>query len=256
MDAGANLEPHPQNLVQYAVMGSRYSQQLLGYPRPRVAVFSIGSEDMKGNELTLETYRLLKQTDLNFVGNIDGHDLFNNVADVIVADAFVGNAVLKACESTARLVSGWLRHEIQRNPLRMLGGLLAATRSGRSSARPIPTSTAARSCSGSTASASRPTGRARPTRSRTPCAWPPSLSKDSSTSTSSRRSGEPMPNSKQHLRNPRPKHPPRSVHIVGTGSYVPDRVLTNADLEKMVDTTDEWITSRTGIRELRRWWTG
>ena len=126
MDAGANLEPHPQNLVQYAVMGSRYSQQLLGYPRPRVAVFSIGSEDMKGNELTLETYRLLKQTDLNFVGNIDGHDLFNNVADVIVADAFVGNAVLKACESTARLVSGWLRTEIKRNPLRMLGGLLAA----------------------------------------------------------------------------------------------------------------------------------
>ena len=126
MDAGANLEPHPQNLVQYAVMGSRYSQQLLGYPRPRVAVFSIGSEDMKGNELTLETYRLLKQTDLNFVGNIDGHDLFNNVADVIVADAFVGNAVLKACESTARLVSGWLRQEIRRNPLRMLGGLLAA----------------------------------------------------------------------------------------------------------------------------------
>jgi glycerol-3-phosphate acyltransferase PlsX len=80
---------------------------------------------MKGNELTLETYRLLKQTDLNLIGNIDGHDLFANIADVIVTDAFVGNAVLKACESTARLVSCWLKDEIKKNPLRMLGAMLA-----------------------------------------------------------------------------------------------------------------------------------
>src|ERR1041385_931793 len=96
MDAGANLEPHPSNLVQYAVMGSLLSRQVLSYERPRVAVFSIGTEEMKGNELTLEAHRLLKQTDLNFVGNIDGHDLFSNHADVIVTDAFVGNEVLKA----------------------------------------------------------------------------------------------------------------------------------------------------------------
>jgi glycerol-3-phosphate acyltransferase PlsX len=125
MDAGANLEPHPSNLVQYAIMGSLYSKQILGYERPRVALLSIGTEDMKGNELTLEAYRLLKQTDMNFVGNIDGHDLFSNHADVIVTDAFVGNAVLKACESTARLVGHWLKEEMKKNPLRMLGGLLA-----------------------------------------------------------------------------------------------------------------------------------
>jgi len=125
MDAGANLEPHPSNLVQYAIMGSLYSRQILGYQRPRVGLFSIGTEEMKGNELTLESYRLLKQTNLNFIGNIDGHDLFANIADVIVTDAFVGNAVLKACESTARLVSRWLKEEIKRNPLRMLGAMLA-----------------------------------------------------------------------------------------------------------------------------------
>src|SRR6266850_2328317 len=125
MDAGANLEPHPSNLVQYAIMGSMYSKQILGYERPRVALLSIGTEEMKGNELTLEAHRLLKQTDLNFVGNIDGHDLFANAADVIITDAFVGNAVLKAAESTARLVSSWLKQEMRRNPLRMLGGLLA-----------------------------------------------------------------------------------------------------------------------------------
>lgn len=125
LDAGANLEPHPSNLVQYAIMGSLYSKQILGYERPRVALLSIGTEDMKGNELTLEAHRLLKQTDLNFVGNIDGHDLFSNHADVIVTDAFVGNAVLKACESTARLIGGWLKDEMKKNPLRMLGALLA-----------------------------------------------------------------------------------------------------------------------------------
>jgi phosphate acyltransferase len=126
MDAGANLEPHPSNLVQYAVMGSLYSRQILGYKNPRVGVFSIGTEEMKGNELTLETYRRLKLSNLNFVGNIDGHDLFANIADVIVTDAFVGNAVLKACESTARLVARWLKDEIKKNPLRILGALLAA----------------------------------------------------------------------------------------------------------------------------------
>jgi glycerol-3-phosphate acyltransferase PlsX len=125
LDAGANLEPHPSNLVQYAIMGSLYSKQILGYERPRVALLSIGTEDMKGNELTLEAHRLLKQTDLNFVGNIDAHDLFSNSADVIVTDAFVGNAVLKACESTARLVGGWLKDEMKKNPLRMLGAVLA-----------------------------------------------------------------------------------------------------------------------------------
>ena len=125
MDAGANLEPHPSNLVQYAIMASRYSQQILGYTNPRVAVFSIGTEEMKGNELTLEAHRLLKQTDLNFVGNVDGHDLFANAADVIITDAFVGNAVLKAAESTARLVGRWLKDEIKKNPIRMLGAALA-----------------------------------------------------------------------------------------------------------------------------------
>jgi glycerol-3-phosphate acyltransferase PlsX len=125
MDAGANLEPHPSNLVQYAVMGSLYSKQLLGYRNPRVGIFSIGTEEMKGNELTLEAHRMLKETDLNFVGNIDGHDLFANIADVIVTDAFVGNAVLKACESTARVVGHWLKDEIKRNPLRILGAILA-----------------------------------------------------------------------------------------------------------------------------------
>ncbi len=125
MDAGANLEPHAINLVQYGIMASLYAQQILRCAKPRVALFSIGTEEMKGNELTLEAHRLLKQTQLNFVGNIDGHDLFADMADVVIADAFVGNAVLKACESTMRVAAGWLKEELRRNPLRLLGMLLA-----------------------------------------------------------------------------------------------------------------------------------
>jgi glycerol-3-phosphate acyltransferase PlsX len=125
LDAGANQEPHPENLVEYALMGSQYAQRILGYANPRVALFSVGSEEMKGTDLTLEAHRLLKQTNLNFIGNIDGHDLFASVADVIIADAFVGNAVLKACESTARLVTGMLKIELKKNPVRLLGAILA-----------------------------------------------------------------------------------------------------------------------------------
>src|SRR5436309_6043556 len=111
---------------------------------------------------------------------------------------------------------------------------------------------AARCCSASMGFASKPTAPVRPRPSRTPSGWPPSSSRASSTSTSLRKSGRSMTSSsKPQLRNLKSKRPTRSVHIVGTGSYVPDRVLTNADLEKMVDTTDEWIVTRTGIKERR-----
>jgi glycerol-3-phosphate acyltransferase PlsX len=125
LDGGANQEPTAENLVQYGLMGSLYAQRILGYANPRVALFNVGSEEMKGTDMTLEAYRQLKRSGLNFIGNVDGHDLFGSVADVIVADAFVGNAVLKACESTARLVTGMLKVELKKNPLRLLGAILA-----------------------------------------------------------------------------------------------------------------------------------
>jgi glycerol-3-phosphate acyltransferase PlsX len=125
LDVGGNLEPHTSNLVQYAVMGSIYSREILGYPRPRVGLVSIGTEDIKGNDKTLETFRLLKQVDINFIGNIDCHELFSGVADVVVTDAFVGNAILKSCESTARTLFYWLKEELVKSPVTKLGGLLA-----------------------------------------------------------------------------------------------------------------------------------
>ena len=125
LDAGANIECKPLHLAQFAVMGSVYSREVLGYKKPRVGILSIGTEDSKGNELTLEAFRLCQQQDLNFIGNVEGHDLFKDHVDVVVCDGFVGNIVLKTCESLAVAVFSMLKRELVRNPKRQIGAYLA-----------------------------------------------------------------------------------------------------------------------------------
>lgn len=125
LDAGANVECRPMHLAHYAIMGSVYSRQILGYAKPRVGILSNGTEEIKGNELTLEAFKLCKQLDLNFVGNVEGHDLFANRVDVVVCDGFVGNIVLKTCESLATAMFAWLKRELTASPVRKLGALLA-----------------------------------------------------------------------------------------------------------------------------------
>lgn len=125
LDSGANIECKPIHLAHYAVMGSIYSREILGYRNPRVGILSIGTEDNKGNELTLEAFKLCKQLDLNFVGNVEGHDLFKSRVDVVVCDGFVGNIVLKTCESLAVGIFTMLRRELKANLGRQLGALLA-----------------------------------------------------------------------------------------------------------------------------------
>jgi glycerol-3-phosphate acyltransferase PlsX len=125
VDAGANVECRPHHLAQFAIMGSVYSREVLGYARPRVGLLSVGTEDVKGNDLTQETFKLCKQLHLNFIGNVEGHDLFENGVDVVVCDGFVGNIVLKTCEGLATSMFKWLRKELSRTPKRQLGALLA-----------------------------------------------------------------------------------------------------------------------------------
>jgi glycerol-3-phosphate acyltransferase PlsX len=124
LDSGANIECKPIHLAHYAVMGSIYSREVLGCKRPRVGILSIGTEDTKGNELTLEAFRLCKQLDLEFIGNVEGHDLFTGKVDVVVCDGFVGNIVLKTCESLAGAIFTMLKSELMQNPKRQLGALL------------------------------------------------------------------------------------------------------------------------------------
>jgi phosphate acyltransferase len=125
IDAGANSDPRPDHLVQYAIMGSVYSRHVLGYPKPTIGLMSIGDEDMKGSDLTKEVFKMLKQSGLNFRGNIEGHDLFADPVEVVVCDGFVGNVILKTCESIGDAIFKWLKHELMKSKTRMAGAYLA-----------------------------------------------------------------------------------------------------------------------------------
>ena len=125
LDSGANIECKPLHLLQYAILGSVYSREVLGYPKPRVGLLSVGTEDTKGNDLTFEAFKLCKQVDINFIGHVEGHDLFSNRVDVVVCDGFVGNIVLKTCESLAMNLFKWLKRELSASVIRKVGALLA-----------------------------------------------------------------------------------------------------------------------------------
>src|SRR5256886_2686375 len=125
LDAGANAECKPLHLAQFAIMGSVYSREILGNANPRVGILSNGKEEMKGNDLTREAVELCRQLDLNFLGYVEGHDLFEDHVDVVVSDGFIGNIVLKTCESMGKAIRVMLETELTRNPLRKFGAALA-----------------------------------------------------------------------------------------------------------------------------------
>lgn len=124
-DVGANVDCKPQHLFQFAIMGNTYAKEILEIEKPRVGLLSVGKERVKGNELTKTTYDLLEKTSLNFIGNVEGRDIFNGSVDVIVCDGFIGNVVLKTAESLAETIQGMLKKEIKKNLLRKLGALLS-----------------------------------------------------------------------------------------------------------------------------------
>ena len=126
LDAGANPEAKPEHLVAYAVMGTAFARNVLGVANPKVGLMSNGEEEEKGTAFTKETFKLLKQTPgIQFIGNVEGRDLFERELDIVLCDGFVGNVVLKSVEATAKAVSKWLKAEIKGNPLRLCGAVLA-----------------------------------------------------------------------------------------------------------------------------------
>ncbi|HEY7017343.1 MAG TPA: phosphate acyltransferase PlsX [Gaiellaceae bacterium] len=126
LDAGANADARPEHLVQFAHMGSVFSEEVLGVPRPEARLLSIGEEDEKGNQLTLEALRLLREEGdrLNFAGNAEGRDLLRGAADVVVADGFTGNIALKLLEGTIKEILESVRTEVTATFRGKLGGLL------------------------------------------------------------------------------------------------------------------------------------
>ncbi len=125
LDVGANVACKPHHLVQFAVMGSLFSKKIIGVATPRVGLMSVGEEESKGNELTKEVHKTLKQLNLNFIGNVEGRDLYNGRADVIVCDGFTGNVALKTSEGLIEAVLKLLKDELSRNLQAKLGALLS-----------------------------------------------------------------------------------------------------------------------------------
>jgi glycerol-3-phosphate acyltransferase PlsX len=112
LDVGANVDCKPHHLGQFAVMGEAYYRVIFGVERPRLGLLSIGEEEHKGNDLTREAYALLKQLSTNFVGNVEGRDLYNGKVDVIVCDGFTGNVALKISEGLIEAVSSLLKEAL------------------------------------------------------------------------------------------------------------------------------------------------
>lgn len=125
LDVGANTDCKPEYLLQFAIMGKVYVEKVMEVPSPRVGIVSNGEEEGKGNQLVLDTYPLLKESGLNFIGNVEGKDVLFGLAQVVVTDGFTGNVMVKLMEGVAGFLGEVIEEEIKRSPLTALGGLLA-----------------------------------------------------------------------------------------------------------------------------------
>jgi glycerol-3-phosphate acyltransferase PlsX len=125
IDGGANIDPTPQHIVGFAVMGSVYYKAILGTPEARVGLLNIGTEPGKGTAFCLECYKMLSEAPIQFSGNVEGHGIFKKPVEVVVCDGFTGNIFLKTVEGLAKSMVSWIKDEISKNPIRMLGALLS-----------------------------------------------------------------------------------------------------------------------------------
>ena len=126
LDVGATVDCSARQLHQFGIMGHEYGKHLLGVERPRIGLLSIGEEDIKGNEVTKEAFKLLKESPINFIGNVEGRDVYSGNADVIVTDGFIGNVALKISEGLADAIKKMLMEEIARSTLGRLSYLFVA----------------------------------------------------------------------------------------------------------------------------------
>lgn len=125
IDVGANIDPKPIHLYQYALMGDVYFRYILRKTRPSVGILNIGEEESKGTDYIKEAHQLLNKSRLHFIGNVEGRDIFGGTVDIVVCDGFVGNVVLKVSESIAGVIGKLLKAQLKKNPMTMLGALLA-----------------------------------------------------------------------------------------------------------------------------------
>jgi len=123
LDVGANVDSKAEHLVQFAIMGGCYSENVMGVKNPRIGLLANGEEDSKGNEVTKAAHKLLKGYE-GFIGNVEGGDIFNGSCDVVTCDGFIGNLVLKTSEGVASTISGLIKEYIRKSPIAITGALL------------------------------------------------------------------------------------------------------------------------------------
>lgn len=125
LDLGANVDCNAEHLLQFALMGTALVYAIEHKNNPTVGLLNIGSEDIKGTDIVKQASELLRQSDLNFYGNVEGNDIFKGITDIVVCDGFVGNVALKTTEGLAQMLGGFLREEFNRNLFTKLTGLIA-----------------------------------------------------------------------------------------------------------------------------------
>jgi glycerol-3-phosphate acyltransferase PlsX len=124
IDVGATINPEPEHLMGFGLMGDVYARQIFGRKNPSIGLLNIGEESSKGPDYLKKTHQLLESSKLNFKGNAEGKDIFTGVFDVVVCDGYTGNVVLKVSESIASTIASFIKDQIKRDPLRIIGGLL------------------------------------------------------------------------------------------------------------------------------------
>ncbi len=124
-DSGANVDCRPIHLVQFAIMGEVFAKHLFGIDKPTIGLLSVGGEEGKGNELTKEVYNILSKLPINFIGNVEGNNVFQNAADVVVCDGFIGNILLKSAEGVSKTTTLLMKELFSKTPMRLTGALLS-----------------------------------------------------------------------------------------------------------------------------------
>ena len=250
LDLGANVNCTPAQLVQFAVMGSALVSAVDGIERPTVGLLNIGEEDIKGNDVVKQTGELLKASGLNFHGNVEGDDIYKGTTDVVVCDGFVGNVALKASEGLVTMLYGFLKAEFTRNPLTRLAALVAYPVLMGFKRRIDPRRHNGATLIGLKGVVVKSHGGA------DVLAFRHALAKAHAEATNGvlEKIAQRMAAMPAALAQPAAAirlaaRAPMHSRIVGTGGYLPAKVVTNAELARRIDTSDEWIRERTGIRE-------
>jgi glycerol-3-phosphate acyltransferase PlsX len=243
LDVGANPDAKTEHFKEFAVMGSIYAQLAFGKQSPSVGLMSIGEEDTKGSERSKEAFKTLKETGLNFIGNVEGRDVFNGKVDVIVTDGFTGNVILKVSESLSEMVEQLLREEIKRTLKASVGFLLSRTAFRRFKTRLDYSEYGGAPLLGVKGCVIICHGRSSAKAIKNAIRFAAEFSRRGLAQKSVLARGPPLPRGQAALVN--------RARIIGTGAAVPENLATRT--WKMVETSDQWISSAPASRRHIVW---